>query len=57
VFCIVDFVMMCEVVKELGGDFVKINFLVFVEMVIDYFVIVDVFGCEDVFECNVELEY
>lgn len=57
VLCIVDFVIMCEVVMVFGGDVNKINLFLFVEMVIDYFVIVDLFGFENVFECNVEIEY
>lgn len=55
--CIVDLVIMCEVIVDLGGNLDKVNLLVFVDLVIDYLVIVDLFGCVDVFECNVEIEY
>lgn len=38
VFVVVDFVVMCDVVKKLGGDLEKINFVCFVDFVIDYFI-------------------
>lgn len=41
VFVVVDFVVMCDVVKKLGGDLEKINFVCFVDFVIDYFIQVD----------------
>lgn len=56
VFVVVDLVVMCEVVKCFGGDMLKVNLLLLVDLVIDYFVMVDYFGDDDVFEENVWLE-
>lgn len=56
VFVVVDLVVMCEVVKCFGGDIVKVNLFLLVDLVIDYLVIVDCFGDDEVFEENVCLE-
>lgn len=56
VLVVVDLVVMCEVVKCFGGDMVKVNLLLLVDLVIDYLVIVDCFGDDEVFEDNVCLE-
>lgn len=40
-----------------GGDFDKINFEIFVDFVIDYFVQVDKVGIEDVLVINMDLEF
>lgn len=38
VLAVVDFVVMRDVVKRFGGDLEKINFICFVDLVIDYFI-------------------
>lgn len=38
VLAVVDFVVMRDVVKRFGGDLEKINFICFVDFVIDYFI-------------------
>lgn len=47
---------MREAVKRFGGDIVKVNSFLSVDLVIDYSVIVDRFGDDEVFEENVRLE-
>jgi aconitate hydratase len=54
---VVDLAAMRDAMNALGGDPVKINPLVPVDLVIDHSVIVDEFGSPKAFEKNVELEY
>ena len=54
---VVDLAAMRDAMNALGGDPVKINPLVPVDLVIDHSVIVDEFGSAKAFEKNVELEY
>lgn len=56
VFVVVDLAVMREAVKRFGGDIVKVNSFLSVDLVIDYSVIVDRFGDDEVFEENVRLE-
>lgn len=57
VLVVVDFVVMCDGIKNFGGDLKKINLLVFVDLVIDYLVMIDEFGNLCVFQMNVDCEY
>jgi len=55
--CVVDLAAMRAAMQRLGGDPVKINPLVPVDLVIDHSVQVDYFGAATALEQNVELEY
>ncbi|MEO7240506.1 MAG: aconitate hydratase AcnA, partial [Sphingomicrobium sp.] len=54
---VVDLAAMRDAMKQLGGDPLKINPLVPVDLVIDHSVMVDEFGTPRAFGANVELEY
>ena len=54
---VVDLAAMRDAVKELGGDPIKINPLVPVDLIIDHSVQVDYFGTEDALKKNVAKEY
>jgi aconitate hydratase len=54
---VVDLASMRDAVAELGGDPLKVNPLVPVDLVIDHSVIVDHYGAADSFDLNVKLEY
>ena len=54
---VVDLAAMREAMSSLGGDPLRINPLVPVELVIDHSVIVDDFGHNQYFQRNVEIEY
>jgi aconitate hydratase len=54
---VVDLAAMRDAMNALGGDPVKINPLVPVDLVIDHSVIVDEFGSPKAFAKNVDLEY
>ncbi len=54
---VVDLAAMRDAVKKLGGDPVKINPLIPVELVIDHSVQVDFFGTKDAIKKNVAMEY
>jgi aconitate hydratase len=54
---VVDLASMRDAVAELGGDPLKVNPLVPVDLVIDHSVIVDHYGGADSFDLNVKLEY
>jgi aconitate hydratase len=54
---VVDLASMRDAVAELGGDPLKVNPLVPVDLVIDHSVIVDHYGAADSFGLNVALEY
>jgi len=54
---VVDLAAMRSAMHRLGGDPMKINPVVPVDLVIDHSVQVDVFGTPDAYEKNVELEY
>ena len=53
----VDFAVMREACKELGGDPAKINPQVPCDLVIDHSVIADEFGCAGALEANMKLEF
>jgi len=55
--CVVDLAAMRDAITKLGGDPVKINPLVPVDLVIDHSVMVDEFGNPQAFEDNMALEY
>jgi aconitate hydratase len=55
--CVVDLAAMRDAITKLGGDPMKINPLVPVDLVIDHSVMVDEFGTPQAFEDNVALEY
>src|SRR6266436_4961163 len=55
--CVVDLAAMRDAMKVLGGDPVRINPLVPVELVIDHSVQVDDFGNPQAFDHNTDLEY
>ncbi|MBU6165067.1 MAG: aconitate hydratase AcnA [Alphaproteobacteria bacterium] len=55
--CVVDLAAMRDAITKLGGDPVKINPLVPVDLVIDHSVMVDEFGNATAFEDNMALEY
>lgn len=57
VFCVVDLVVMCDVVVKFGGKLEQINLQIFFELVIDYLVQVDVFGKFDVLDFNGKIEF
>lgn len=57
VFCVVDLVVMCDVVVKFGGCLEQINLQIFFELVIDYLVQVDVFGILDVLDFNGKIEF
>ncbi|MDW8104602.1 MAG: aconitate hydratase AcnA [Armatimonadota bacterium] len=54
---VVDLAAMRSAMQRLGGDPMKINPIVPVDLVIDHSVQVDVFGSPDAYERNVALEY
>jgi len=54
---VVDLAAMRSAMHRMGGDPMKINPVVPVDLVIDHSVQVDVFGTPDAYEKNVELEY
>ncbi|MGX2039900.1 aconitate hydratase AcnA [Methylocaldum sp. MU1018] len=54
---LVDLAAMRDAMAELGGDPVRINPLIPVELVIDHSVQVDAFGTSEAFEQNVEFDY
>ncbi|RLB84760.1 MAG: aconitate hydratase AcnA [Deltaproteobacteria bacterium] len=54
---VVDLAAMRDAVKDLGGDPMKINPLVPVDLVIDHSVQVDYFGSPDALQKNVDREY
>ena len=54
---VVDLAAMRDAMTKLGGDPLKINPLVPVDLVIDHSVIVDVFGTPNAIGTNVDLEY
>ncbi|MFO7972733.1 MAG: aconitase family protein, partial [Desulfobacterales bacterium] len=54
---VVDLAAMRDAVKDLGGDPVKINPLVPVDLIIDHSVQVDYFGTHDALQKNVAKEY
>jgi aconitate hydratase len=54
---VVDLAAMRSAMHRLGGDPMKINPIVPVDLVIDHSVQVDVFGTPDAYEKNVSLEY
>jgi aconitate hydratase len=54
---VVDLAAMRDAVRELGGDPIKINPLVPVDLIIDHSVQVDYFGTADALEKNVAKEY
>ncbi|MBC8432869.1 MAG: aconitate hydratase AcnA [Desulfobacterales bacterium] len=54
---VVDLAAMRDAVRELGGDPIKINPLVPVDLIIDHSVQVDYFGTEDALKKNVAKEY
>jgi aconitate hydratase len=54
---VVDLAAMRSAMHRMGGDPMKINPVVPVDLVIDHSVQVDVFGTPDAYEQNVELEY
>ncbi|MBR0404471.1 MAG: aconitate hydratase AcnA [Eggerthellaceae bacterium] len=53
----VDFAVMREACKELGGDPAKINPQVPCDLVIDHSVIADEFGCAGALEANMKFEF
>jgi aconitate hydratase len=55
--CVVDLAAMRDAITRLGGDPMKINPLVPVDLVIDHSVMVDEFGNPQAFEDNMALEY
>ena len=55
--CVVDLAAMRDAITNLGGDPMKINPLVPVDLVIDHSVMVDEFGTPMAFSNNMELEY
>ena len=55
--CVVDLAAMRDAITKLGGDPMKINPLVPVDLVIDHSVMVDEFGNPTAFEDNMALEY
>ena len=55
--CVVDLAAMRDAITKLGGDPMKINPLVPVDLVIDHSVMVDEFGNPQAFEDNMALEY
>ncbi len=55
--CVVDLAAMRSAVKELGGDYRKINPQVQCDLVIDHSIQVDVFGRKDALEKNTALEF
>jgi len=55
--CVVDLAAMRDAITKLGGDPMKINPLVPVDLVIDHSVMVDEFGTPMAFSNNMELEY
>ena len=55
--CVVDLAAMRDAITKLGGDPMKINPLVPVDLVIDHSVMVDEFGTPVAFSNNMELEY
>jgi len=54
---VVDLAAMRDAVKDLGGDPMKINPLVPVDLIIDHSVQVDYFGTRDALQKNVDKEY
>ncbi|WP_415715075.1 aconitate hydratase AcnA [Roseibium sp.] len=54
---VVDLAAMRDAAVKLGGDPVKVNPQVPVDLVIDHSVMIDFFGTQDAFKKNVELEY
>ncbi|MBW2557101.1 MAG: aconitate hydratase, partial [Deltaproteobacteria bacterium] len=54
---VVDLAAMRDAVKDLGGDPMKINPLVPVDLIVDHSVQVDSYGTADSLEKNVEKEY
>jgi len=54
---VVDLAAMRDAIQRMGGDPMKINPIVPVDLVIDHSVQVDVFGTPDAYEKNVALEY
>lgn len=55
--CVVDLAAMRDAMQKLGGDPMKINPLVPVDLVIDHSVMVDHFGSEDAADQNAQLEF
>ena len=53
----VDFAVMREAAKNLGGDPAKINPQVPCDLVIDHSVIADEYGCEQAMRANMDLEF
>lgn len=54
---VVDLAAMRDAAVKLGGDPVKVNPQVPVDLVIDHSVMIDFFGTQDAFKKNVDLEY
>lgn len=55
--CVVDFAVMREAMRDLGGDPMKVNPLSRADFVVDHSVIADVAGRADAVECNLDHEF